>query len=86
MEGYLTQYQGLDFMTVHGSGHYVPLYKPRQALLMISAFLTDTLNSTTVLPSPTGTFTEESLFPANDSASKLEFSYSGFDFSASLSS
>ncbi|KAK9808273.1 hypothetical protein WJX73_006115 [Symbiochloris irregularis] len=85
VEGYLTQYQGLDFMTVHGSGHYVPFYKPRQALTMISAFLADTLNSTTVLPTTGGNFVDEALFPANDSSSKLQFSYSDFNFAASAS-
>ena len=69
VEGYLTQYNGLSFMTVHGSGHYVPLYKPRQALVMISAFLTDTLNATTIKPD---SFVDTTLFPTNGT---MEFTY-----------
>lgn len=71
-------------MTVHGSGHYVPYFKPRQALLMISAFFTNSLNSTTVMPA--AGLVSEALFPANDSNSKLEFSYSNFPFAATASS
>uniref|UniRef100_A0A0N4Z4Z4 Carboxypeptidase n=1 Tax=Parastrongyloides trichosuri TaxID=131310 RepID=A0A0N4Z4Z4_PARTI len=38
--GYLTQYQeGLDFVTVHGSGHFVPTDKPREALQMLYNFI-----------------------------------------------
>ena len=77
VEGYLTQYAGLSFMTIHGSGHYVPLFKPKQALTMISAFLTDTLNATTAMPSSDGSLGSEALFPANGT---MEFSYSSFDF------
>jgi len=33
--GYVTKYNGLDFVTVRGSGHFVPGDKPREALQMI---------------------------------------------------
>jgi serine carboxypeptidase-like clade 2 len=37
--GYVTPYQGLTLAAVHGAGHHVSYFKPRQALQMISAWL-----------------------------------------------
>lgn len=37
--GFVTRYQGLDFLTVRGAGHLVPSIKPREALQMIANFL-----------------------------------------------
>lgn len=37
--GYVIKYKGLTFATVKGAGHEVPSYRPREALILISAFL-----------------------------------------------
>lgn len=37
--GYLEQYDGLDFATVHGTGHMSPEWKPEQVTQMISAWI-----------------------------------------------
>ncbi len=40
MGGYVTQYAGdLSFITVRGSGHMVPQYKPAAAAVMMSRWL-----------------------------------------------
>lgn len=41
--GYVTPYKGLTLVSVHGAGHHVSYFKPRQALQMISAWLDDRL-------------------------------------------
>lgn len=41
--GYVTPYQGLTLVSVHGAGHHVSYFKPAQALQMISAWLDDRL-------------------------------------------
>jgi len=38
--GYVTEYQGLTYATVHGSGHMVPQFRPEAAYYMFSRFLT----------------------------------------------
>jgi len=47
--GWQTSYQGIRFVTVRGSGHFVPQDKPREALQMIANFIWDRPMST-----PTG--------------------------------
>ncbi|KAK4479455.1 hypothetical protein RD792_014969 [Penstemon davidsonii] len=37
--GWLQEYEGLTFVTVRGSGHEVPLHKPKQALTLIKSYL-----------------------------------------------
>ena len=37
--GFVTEYEGISFMTVKGAGHMVPSDKPRQALKMFKQFL-----------------------------------------------
>jgi len=37
--GFYTKYNGLDFVTVRGSGHFVPEDRPREALQMIYNFI-----------------------------------------------
>ena len=40
MAGYVTRYAGdFDFLTVRGSGHMVPQFRPRAALTMITHVL-----------------------------------------------
>lgn len=41
--GYVTPYKGLTLVSVHGAGHHVSYFKPRQSLQMISAWLDDRL-------------------------------------------
>lgn len=47
--GWQTEYEGLTFLSVRGSGHYVPMDKPREALQMITNFIRNKPYST-----PTG--------------------------------
>ncbi|RXG62356.1 Lysosomal protective protein [Armadillidium vulgare] len=37
--GYVEKYEYIDFVTVKGSGHMVPQFKPEEALVMITSFL-----------------------------------------------
>lgn len=37
--GWQTLYEGLSFVSVRGSGHYVPMDRPREALQMIANFI-----------------------------------------------
>jgi len=37
--GYRTIYKGLTFVTVKGTGHMVPQWKPREAFHMLNRFL-----------------------------------------------
>jgi len=46
--GYYTKYNGLDFVTVRGSGHFVPQDKPREALQMIYNYVNQLDYSTPV--------------------------------------
>ncbi|KAH7858680.1 hypothetical protein Vadar_026648 [Vaccinium darrowii] len=39
--GWTVKYDGLTFVTIRGAGHQVPTFKPRQALQLISHFLTN---------------------------------------------
>jgi len=46
--GYLVQYEdNLAFTTIHGAGHEVPAFKPKQSLALFKAFLDDDLDSLT---------------------------------------
>jgi Serine carboxypeptidase len=57
LAGYITQYQhGLTYMTFKGNGHLVPKWQPREALVMISAFLTNR----------TGGLTYQKTYPGRD--------------------
>ncbi|KAK9055182.1 hypothetical protein SSX86_026264 [Deinandra increscens subsp. villosa] len=40
--GWTQQYEGLNFVTIRGAGHEVPLHKPKQALTLLKSFLTGT--------------------------------------------
>lgn len=51
LSGYMTQYDGLTFMTFKGAGHHVLSDTPEDAYIMFTNFLSDTLNSTTVYTS-----------------------------------
>lgn len=51
LSGYITQYEGLTFMTFKAAGHHVLGDTPEDAYLMFTNFLSDTLNSTTVYTS-----------------------------------
>ncbi|KAL8541341.1 hypothetical protein ACS0TY_002552 [Phlomoides rotata] len=37
--GYVVEYQNLTFVTVRGSGHFVPSYQPERALTMFASFI-----------------------------------------------
>ncbi|KAK9270572.1 hypothetical protein L1049_026153 [Liquidambar formosana] len=37
--GYAVEYQNLTFVTIRGSGHFVPSYQPARALVLFSSFL-----------------------------------------------
>ena len=39
VSGYVTEYKGLTFVTVKGTGHMVPQWKPEEAYYMLSRFL-----------------------------------------------
>ncbi|KAA8537713.1 hypothetical protein F0562_027297 [Nyssa sinensis] len=41
--GYAVGYQNLTFVTVRGSGHFVPSYQPARALVLFSSFINGTL-------------------------------------------
>ncbi|KAK9804123.1 hypothetical protein WJX73_001313 [Symbiochloris irregularis] len=59
--GYLTQYNGLDFLTIRNAGHQVPTTQPKAALAFFSSWLTSSLNETTATPA---SFVMSELFPA----------------------
>ncbi|KAK8695284.1 hypothetical protein V6N13_000450 [Hibiscus sabdariffa] len=40
--GWTQEYEGLNFVSVRGAGHEVPLHKPKQALTLFKAFLAGT--------------------------------------------
>ncbi|XP_062107912.1 serine carboxypeptidase-like 34 [Humulus lupulus] len=40
--GWTVEYKGLDFVTIRGAGHEVPQFAPRQSLMLIEHFLTNT--------------------------------------------
>lgn len=37
--GWTQEYEGLNFVTVRGAGHEVPLHRPKEALALIKAFV-----------------------------------------------
>ncbi|KAK6121400.1 hypothetical protein DH2020_044864 [Rehmannia glutinosa] len=37
--GYIVDYQNVTFVTIRGAGHFVPSYKPEQALTLFSSFI-----------------------------------------------
>jgi hypothetical protein len=40
MGGYVTRYRGnFDFLTIRGSGHMVPQYKPEAALALLASWI-----------------------------------------------
>ncbi|KAK3025246.1 hypothetical protein RJ639_044594 [Escallonia herrerae] len=41
--GYAVAYQNLTFVTIRGSGHFVPSYQPARALVFFSSFVTGLL-------------------------------------------
>lgn len=47
--GYVQHYDGLTFATVKGAGHMVPADRPREALALISAFLSSTQQNTNLI-------------------------------------
>lgn len=42
MGGWTQQYAGLNFVTVRGAGHEVPLHRPKEALALFKAFISGT--------------------------------------------
>ena len=46
--GYAVGYENLTFVTVRGSGHFVPSYQPSRALALFSSFLAGELPQTNV--------------------------------------
>ncbi|EDV19964.1 uncharacterized protein TRIADDRAFT_51073 [Trichoplax adhaerens] len=48
--GYVIRFDKLDFLTVRGSGHQVPTYRPKQAYQMIYNFIYNKPYSTKVVP------------------------------------
>ncbi|DBB16658.1 TPA: hypothetical protein ACH3X3_014909 [Trebouxia sp. C0006] len=48
LSGYITQYQGLSFMTFKAAGHRVLQDTPADAYIMFTNFIDDTLNATTI--------------------------------------
>lgn len=46
MGGWTQQYAGLNFVTVRGAGHEVPLHRPKEALALFKAFISGTALST----------------------------------------
>ncbi|KAL0798261.1 hypothetical protein Bca101_053435 [Brassica carinata] len=44
--GWTQQYAGLNFVTVRGAGHEVPLHRPKEALALFKAFISGTQLST----------------------------------------
>ena len=54
LSGYITQYDGLAFMTFKAAGHRVTSDTPADAYIMFTNFLADTLNATTVYTDFTG--------------------------------
>ena len=48
LSGFITQYEGLKFMTFKTAGHRVTSDTPEDAYIMFTNFIDDTLNATTV--------------------------------------
>ena len=48
LSGFLTQYQGLSFMTFKAAGHHVTSDAPADAYIMFTNFFNDTLHATTL--------------------------------------
>ncbi|OMP04710.1 Peptidase S10, serine carboxypeptidase, partial [Corchorus capsularis] len=40
--GWTQEYAGLNFVSVRGAGHEVPLHRPKQALTLVKGFLSGT--------------------------------------------
>lgn len=72
--GYLTQYNGLDFLTIRSSGHQVPTHKPQHAYAFFSNWLAGTLNATTATPD---SFVLADLFPQPSSQPTIVTSAAG---------
>ena len=41
--GYVVEYENLMFVTIRGSGHFVPSYQPARALALFSSFINQKL-------------------------------------------
>ena len=54
LSGFITQYKGLAFMTFKAAGHHVTSDAAADAYIMLTNFLDDTLNATTVYTSFAG--------------------------------
>ncbi|EPS67570.1 hypothetical protein M569_07205 [Genlisea aurea] len=39
--GWTVEYEGLSYVTIRGAGHEVPTFKPKQALQLIQAFVSN---------------------------------------------
>ena len=37
--GYIERYDGMDFVTIHGTGHMAPEWKPKETTQMITAWI-----------------------------------------------
>lgn len=48
LSGFITQYEGLAFMTFKAAGHHVTSNAPDDAYIMFTNFIDNTLNATTV--------------------------------------
>ena len=69
--GYLTQYNGLDFLTIRSSGHQVPTHKPQHAFVFFENWIANTLNATTATPD---SFVLTNLFPQPEDQSTVSSS------------
>ena len=48
LSGYITQYEGLTFVTFKAAGHHITSDAPADAYIMFTNFTDDTLNATAV--------------------------------------